>query len=144
MGKAPALIVDAGPLYAAADTADPLHRSATRLLSTWKGELVVSAFAAAEADHLILTRLGVDTQTKFVRGLASAFTVVGLDGPGLEAAADICARYRDLKLGVADASTVVLADRWRTTVLATFDERHFRAVVPLGGGVFELLPADAS
>ena len=144
MGQAPALIIDAGPLYAAADAADPLHRPATRLLSNWEGELVVSAFVAAEADHLILNRLGVDTQAKFVRGLASAFTVAGLDGPGLAAAADICERYRDLKLGVADASTVVLADRWRTTALATFDERHFRAVAPLGGEAFELLPADAS
>jgi len=105
---------------------------------------VVPAFAAAEADHLILSRLGVDTQTRFVRGLASAFTVATVDGPGLDTAASVCEHHRDLELGLADASTFVLADRWRTTALATFDERHSRAILPLGGGAFELLPADAS
>jgi len=62
----------------------------------------------------------------------------------LDTAASVCEHHRDLELGLADASTFVLADRWRTTALATFDERHSRAILPLGGGAFELLPADAS
>lgn len=52
-------------------------------------------------------------------------------------------RYRDLELGLADASLVVLAGRHRTTRIATFDERAFRAVAPLSGGAFTLLPADS-
>lgn len=104
---------------------------------------MVSAFVAAEADHLILSRLGVSAQISYVRGLASAFSVEVLDAAGLQATADLCEQYRDLELGLADASTVVLAHNWRTTVLATFDERHFRAVTPLAGGAFELLPADS-
>jgi hypothetical protein len=36
----------------------------------------------------------------------------------------------------------VLAHRYNTTRLMRFDERHFRAVTPLGGGSFRLLPAD--
>jgi hypothetical protein len=37
----------------------------------------------------------------------------------------------------------MLAARHRTTRLLTFDERHFRAVKPLYGKAFTLLPADA-
>ena len=45
-------------------------------------------------------------------------------------------------LGLADASLVVLALRFRTRRLLTFDDRAFRTVVPLQGGAFTLLPMD--
>ena len=50
--------------------------------------------------------------------------------------------YRDLELRLADASLVVLAQRFETRRLLSFDERAFRAVIPLQGGHFTLLPAD--
>lgn len=112
------------------------------LLERWDGELVVSAFAATEADYLILTRLGVDVQVAFVADLADAYRVDSLDPTGLALAADICDRYRDLEVGLADSSMVVLADRWSTTTVATLDERHFHAITPLADGSFRLLPAD--
>ena len=59
-------------------------------------------------------------------------------------AAEIAHRYADLKLGLTDASLVALAARLETTRIATFDERHFRAVEPLhGASSFTLLPVDA-
>jgi len=36
----------------------------------------------------------------------------------------------------------VLAARHRTTEVLSLDERHLRAVRPLDGGAFRLLPAD--
>jgi uncharacterized protein len=33
-------------------------------------------------------------------------------------------------------------DRYGTTRVLTFDQRHFRAVKPPHGGVFSVLPAD--
>jgi uncharacterized protein len=112
------------------------------MLERWPGELVVSAFTAAEADHLVLTRLGVDAELALIEDLAVTYTVPALDARGLKAARDLCARYRDLELGLADASIVVLAEQWSTHTLATFDQRHFRAVTALDGGAFTLLPAD--
>jgi predicted nucleic acid-binding protein len=44
---------------------------------------------------------------------------------------------------LTDASHVVLAARIGSTETATFDERHFRAIRPLGGAeAFRLLPVD--
>jgi predicted nucleic acid-binding protein len=57
-------------------------------------------------------------------------------------ARDLVARCRDLELGLADASLVVLANRWQTRRILTLDQRAFRAVSPLQGGAFEILPAD--
>ena len=66
------------------------------------------------------------------------FTVEDLDE-----ARDILEQYGDLKLGLADASVVVLARRHGVHDLLTLDERHFRAVLGPGGRPFRMLPADA-
>ena len=59
-------------------------------------------------------------------------------------AAEIAERYADLRLGLTDASLMVLAERLGTTEVATFDERHFRTVRPVSGAAtFRLLPSDA-
>jgi predicted nucleic acid-binding protein len=47
-----------------------------------------------------------------------------------------------LKLGLADLAVVIMARRHDTLRILTFDERDFRAVTPLQGGAFQLLPAD--
>jgi predicted nucleic acid-binding protein len=52
-------------------------------------------------------------------------------------------QYADLRPGLADLSVVVIAARLRATRILTFDERHFRAIRPLYGDAFTLLPADA-
>jgi predicted nucleic acid-binding protein len=85
----------------------------------------------------------VDAELLLLDDLAGAYTVESLDPPGLTRVAEVCRRYRDLELGLADGAAVVIADRRGTNLIATFDERHFRAVAPLGGGAFRLLPTDA-
>jgi len=47
-----------------------------------------------------------------------------------------------LRLGLADLSVVVLARKLKTRRILTFDQRRFRAIRPLQGGSFTLLPAD--
>jgi predicted nucleic acid-binding protein len=48
--------------------------------------------------------------------------------------------YRDQEIGVADASIVVLAERYRTRTVAGLDHRHFGVLRSLDGGYFEVLP----
>ena len=55
--------------------------------------------------------------------------------------AEIADRYAGLSVVMADASLVALAGALETTMIATFDERHFRAIRPLSDGdAFRLLP----
>ncbi len=138
-----ALVVDAGPLYAQANASDPRHEAVRRVLLAERGPLVTTEFVAAEADYLILDRLGVDVEIAFARDLeAGTFLVDCLRADELRTARVLTERYRDLRLGLADASLIVLADRYRTNRILTFDERAFRAVVPIRGGTFTILPAD--
>lgn len=68
--------------------------------------------------------------------------VACLEAGAYPVVAELDARYSDLDLGLADCSIAVLAERYETRRLFSFDERHFRTVAPLQGGAFELLPAD--
>jgi predicted nucleic acid-binding protein len=139
-----ALIIDAGGLYAQADRADPAHAAVVEILKEERGPLLTSEVAVAEADYLILNRLGIDVELAFLDDLAEGtFLVVCLTREELGAARDLARRYQDLELGLADTSLVVLARRYRTRRIITFDERAFRTVAPLQGGSFTVLPADA-
>ncbi len=138
------LLVDANALFVQANSDDPDHEVVVALLHAERGPLVTSEVVAAEADYLILSRLGVDTEIRFLRDLAAGtFSVDCLNRDELGMALTLAERYRDLKLGLADASLVVLAHRHRTRRILTFDYRAFRNVTPLQGGSFMLLPADA-
>jgi uncharacterized protein len=139
-----ALVVDAGALYAQADADEPRHAAVADVLRAEQEALVTTELAVAEADYLILERLGIDVELAFIDDLvAGTFQVECLTIDELRAARGLVERYADLRLGLADASLVVLADRYRTSRVLTFDERAFRAVAPLAGGSFTILPADA-
>jgi predicted nucleic acid-binding protein len=49
-------------------------------------------------------------------------------------------RDADQRIGVADASNVVLAARYLTQTIATLDRRHLDVLQPLTGGRFTVLP----
>lgn len=138
-----ALVVDAGAMYAMADADDPGHAAVRATLLREREELVTSELAVAEADYLILDRLGADAEAAFLEDLAEGtYTVECLDRSAIRQAADLIARHRDLRIGLADASLVVVAARYGSRRILSFDHRAFRAVAPLQGGAFSILPAD--
>ena len=139
------LILDAAPLVALADRQDPVGPRIETLLQQESGELIVPAPVTAEVDYLLGRRLGRRARRAFLDDLgAGRFTVGCLEADDHGIVADLERRYADLDVGLADLSVVVLAERWSTRRLLTFDDRHFRALRPLEGGQFTLLPADES
>ena len=139
------LIVDAAPLVALGDARDPLHAAVGDILRAEGGDLVVPAPVTAEVDYLIRRRGTPGAARAFLRDVASGrFRVEGLTADEHGTVARLDEQYADLDLGLADLSVVILAHRFRTRRLLTFDERDFRAVTPLSGGSFMLLPRDAT
>ncbi len=134
-------IVDSGPLIAVANRADPDHRSCLDALRAPGFHLVIPAFCVAEAAYLIGRRQGPRVESQFLRGL-EGFDV---QSPTIEEwprMAQLVEQYGDFPLGAADASVVVLAERMKTDLIITLDQRHFRAVRPLHNRQFRLLPTD--
>ena len=139
------LILDAAPLVALADRRDPIGQRIETVLQQESGELVVPAPVTAEVDYLLGRRLGRRARVAFLEDLAAGrFTVGCLEPDDHGVVVDLERRYADMDVGLADLSVVVLAERWSTRRLLTFDDRHFRALRPLGGGLFTLLPVDES
>lgn len=138
-----ALIVDAAPLVALADSADRLHERVTSVLAAESGALVIPAPVTAEVDYMLGVRHGAVARRRFLADLAAGrFTVGCLEGEDHATVAEIDLQYSDLNLGLADCSLVVLAHRHATDRILSFDDRHLRAVAPIGGGSFTILPAD--
>jgi uncharacterized protein len=137
------LILDAAPLVALADAKEPQLEVLLRIRDEDEGPLVLPAPVATEVDYLLGVRFGEAARRAFLSDLAAQrYDVECLEAGDYRAVAELDARYADLGLGLADCSIVVLAERYETQRLLSFDERHFRAVTPLQGGSFSLLPAD--
>lgn len=136
------LVLDAAPLVAAADRQDPAQPRVAKLIREEPGELVIPAPVTAEVDYLLGRRLGRAARLSFWDDLAAGrFTVACLEPEDHRVVLDLERWYHDLDVGLADMSTVVVASRYHTRRLLTFDQRHFRAPRPLTVG--RLLPADA-
>jgi predicted nucleic acid-binding protein len=137
------LLVDAGPLVASTDVRDPRRLLVQRALRDAEGPLVLPAPVSAEVDYLLGRRVGEAARRGFLDDLAAErFEVQCLDAADYIRIVTLERQYADLSLGLADLSLVVIAARRRCTRVLTFDERHFRAIRPLFGDAFTLLPAD--
>src|SRR5579864_1168458 len=131
------MIVDTSAILAFFDRDEPDHAALAAVLSQCSEPLVVSPYVLAEVDYLIGTRLGVAAEIAALRELAGgAWDLPAIDSADLTRTLPIIERYADHSIGVADASNVVLADRYRTTTIATLDRRHFSILRPLSGGYF--------
>ena len=138
------VVIDAGPLVAFGDANDPQFARIDQLLRTVGEPLIIPAPVTAEVDYLLGQRIGRGPRRNFIADLAAGrFTVACLERGDYATIGDLDARYSDLELGLADCALVVIANRYGTNRIASFDERHFRAVTPLQGGAFTILPSDS-
>ena len=126
-----ALILDTGPLLAALDAADPDHAQCAALLTESAEDLVVPTLVLGELDYWCARRLPADAWLIFLEDvIAGAYRVEEPTPVDLARCRDLQATYRDLGLGVVDASVIALAERLGESKLATLDHRHFAAVRP--------------
>jgi len=138
------IVVDTGGLYAALDANETLHGRAVAALVAATPPRVVSPFVLAELDYLIAGRVGHEAQMALIDEVTrGAYQLELFSSEDAGHAKRIMERYADLRVGLADASVVVLANRHRTLELLCTDERHFRVLRGTGGKPFRLLPFDA-
>jgi predicted nucleic acid-binding protein len=132
-------VVDAGPLYAAADADDEDHLACRAALSRADLRLIVPALVVAEATYFVGRRLGAAAESRFLDGVGE----LDVEGPSREdfaRMAELVKQYADFPLGGTDASVIALAERLRASIILTLDRRHFAAVAPRHCEAFQLLP----
>jgi hypothetical protein len=135
------MIVDTSALLAFFDSAEPRHRDVARAIEAAGEPLVVSPYVIAELDHLVVTRQGGQAELAVLDELGGgAWELACLDVAELRTARTIVDRYADQRIGLADASNVVLAQRFGQTPIATLDRRHFSVLRALDGSALTLVP----
>jgi uncharacterized protein len=137
------IVLDTSGLLAALDPDQRHHELASRVLQSDPGPFLLSPFILAELDYLLLTKVGARAERALLDEVAGgAYDLVPFDAGHVAEAVAMIGRDEALRIGLADASVAIVAARARTTRLLTLDERHFRAMQPLWGETFHLLPAD--
>jgi predicted nucleic acid-binding protein len=137
------ILLDSSGLFAALSGQEPAHVAAASALAAERGPLVLSPFVLAELDYLV-ARSGLDSELGLLEQVAAGTYQLAPFAPeDVAQAAQIMRQYGDLRIGLADASIVVLANRHDTNRVLTLDERHFRALRTSAGKPFTILPADA-
>ncbi|HVF18797.1 MAG TPA: PIN domain-containing protein [Mycobacteriales bacterium] len=135
------MIADTSGLLAYYNAAEPAHQRVKAAVESAVEPLVVSPFVVAELDYLLAARVGVDAELAVLRELGSgAYELPALTPADLVTCAQIVERYADQKIGVTDASLVLLAQRFDTRIILTLDHRHFDVLKSLHGKTFVVVP----
>jgi predicted nucleic acid-binding protein len=136
------LIVDAGPLVAAASTGDRHHARCVDLLANARGPLVVPMLVITEVAYFLADRIGATAEQAFVTSLrAGELLAEPVEAADWERISELLSRYADLGLGIVDASVIAAVERLDQRDLATLDHRHFSVVRPRHRPSLNLLPA---
>ena len=135
------LVVDAGPIVAAAATRDRYHAACVSLLASAPRPLVVPALVVTEVAYFLSDRIGDVAERAFARSLArDELLVEPVEPRDWLRIEELLDEYADLPLGIVDASVIAACERLGATELATLDRRHFSVVRPRHCPALELLP----
>jgi predicted nucleic acid-binding protein len=137
------LIVDAGGLLSVFDGDQSDHGLFLEIVEMSRGPLVVSPLVLADLDHFILDRLGRRAPLAALEEIEAAYDLETFTNEDVTRARALLSRYADLtSFDLADASCVVLAERYGCFDILTTDQRDFRAVTGGDGQPFRILPYD--
>jgi len=137
------ILLDSSGVLAALYPDQRHHRACAAVIAEASPPRILSPFVLAELDYFIVRRGGASAELRFLTEIAKrVFELASFGMQDLEEAMAVIQTYHDLKVGLADASIVVLANRHDCRDIVTLDERHFRTLRP-GRRSFRILPADA-
>ncbi|UNX56122.1 PIN domain-containing protein [Georgenia sp. TF02-10] len=135
------IVVDTGPIVAAANRKDNYHESCVELLETHPGPLLLPSPLVGEVGYMLASRAGTSAEAAFLRDVADGvYRMIAVNDVDARRAADLVERYSNLPLGSADAFVIAVAERFGARQIATLDRKHFEIVRPAHVPAFTLLP----
>jgi len=135
------ILLDTSGWLAAIDGSQNQHAEAAAALREAGGPLLLSPFVLAELDYLLAARVSAKAQRALLDEVGrGAYQLEPFTSGDVASATVIIRRYRELAIGLADASVVVLAERHRVLDVLTLDRRHFHALRGPEGRRFRLHP----
>lgn len=137
------ILVDTSAVLQLVSSSGRRHLDVLRVVDELDGPFLLSPFVLAELDYMLIERHGQARQLALLAEVVDgAYELAEFGRADVERAGAVMRQYEDLRVGLADASIVVLAQRHGTTDVLSFDHRHFRAMRGPAGAPFRLLPDD--
>jgi predicted nucleic acid-binding protein len=118
------VLVDAGPLVALLDRADPAHEACVAALKTLRHPPITVWPAFAEALYL-LGGSWPGQKALWSRLETDALALAPLDETDAPRMRELMDKHRDLPMDLADAALVRVAERESLTEIFTLDRKHF-------------------
>ena len=133
------VLVDAGPLVAILDRADPDHEACVAALKTLRDALITVWPAFTEAMYL-LRGSWPGQKALWSRLETDALALAPLDEADAPRMRELMEKYRDLPMDLTDAALVRVAERESLTHIFTLDRTHFSAYRPGRRRRFSVVP----
>ena len=121
------VLADTGYWLALANRRDRWHERAVMAGERLTESLVVTWPVVTETCHLLLSRLDVYAETRFIEQVASNVELHELGKAHLGTIQALMEKYADLPMDLADASLVVAATELGDGRILTTDQRDFNA-----------------
>ena len=138
------ILLDASGLLAALHDRQRGHRESRDSLEQSAPPLILSPFVLAELDYMIGERIGERARLALLDEVKEGvYRLEPFSSADIAGAKAVIESYADLRISLADASIVVLSERYGVNDVLTLDERHFRVLRGAHGLPFRVLPADA-
>lgn len=134
------VLVDAGPLVALIDRADPEHEACVAALQTIRDPLITVWPAFTEAMYL-LSESWLAQKALWSRLETDALTLAALDETDASRLRELMEKYRDFPMDLADAALVRVAERESLTQIFTLDRKHFGSYRAARRRRFSLIPS---
>ena len=135
------ILLDTSGLLAAIDSSQNQHVQAAAAIRESSPPLLLSPLVLAELGYLLATRVGGRAQRALLDEVArGAYRLEPFSAQDVASAWVVLGRYAALEIGLADASIVVLAERYGVLDVLTLDHRHFKSLRGPGGKRFRIHP----
>lgn len=105
------IVIDTGPVVAAANRKDNYHKQCVDLLGSFPGPLLLPVPLIAEIGYMLYSRAGTKAEADFLRDVADGvYELVQVTTTDASRAANLVEQYSSLPLGTADAIVVAVAE----------------------------------
>jgi predicted nucleic acid-binding protein len=133
------VLVDAGPLVALIDAADPQHQRCVDALRELRDPLITVWPAFTKAMYLLRDSWRAQ-RALWSRVEDDALAIAPLDSGDAPRMRELMEKYRDLPMDLADAALVRVAERDALTQVFTLDHSHFSIYRPGRRRGFAVVP----
>ncbi len=105
-------LIDAGPIIALFNKNDKYHSQIKSFLKEYKGTLTSTWPVVTEVSHML--NFNVQTQIDFLTWIKLGGVIIeNIDGKDLERIIELSKKYSDVPMDLADASLVVLSEKFK-------------------------------